>query len=72
MLTIAYECSRNNRENLPLPIQTQLSKKVKIFDYDFIAFLDSTLNFEDLIKNGPYNLSISEITDSERHGYLNT
>ena len=40
MLTANYEYSRSNRENLPLPIQMQF----------FIAFLESTLNFEDFEK----------------------
>ena len=39
MLTANYEYSRSNRENLPLPIQMQLSEKPK-------TFLESTLNFE--------------------------
>ena len=38
-LTANYEYSRSNRENLPLPIQMQLSEKPK-------TFLESTLNFE--------------------------
>ena len=46
MLTANYEYSRSNRENLPLPIQMQLSKKAKIFCCIFISFLKSTLNFE--------------------------
>ena len=45
-LTVKYEYSRNNRANLPLPIQMQLSKKRKTFCGNFIAFLESTLNFE--------------------------
>ena len=45
-LTANYEYSRSNRENLPLPIQMQLSEKVKTFSHSFIAFLESTLNFE--------------------------
>ena len=31
-LTANYEYSRKNRENLPLPIQMQLSAKVKTFE----------------------------------------
>ena len=46
MLTADYKYSRSNRENLPLPIQMQLSKKPKTFRRVFIAFLESTLNFE--------------------------
>ena len=45
-LTADYQYSRSNRENLPLPIQMQLFKKPKTFCCIFIAFLESTLNFE--------------------------
>ena len=45
-LTANYEYSRSNRENLPLPIQMQLSEKPKAFCELIIAFLESTLNFE--------------------------
>ena len=38
----------------------------------FIAFLKTTLNFEQKEKNESHSLSISEIIDSERRGYLNT
>ena len=45
-LTANDEYCRSNMENLPLPIETQLSEKPKIFCCIFIAFLESTLNFE--------------------------
>ena len=45
-MTANYEYSRSNRENLPLPIQMQLSEKPKTFCQFFIAFLESSLNFE--------------------------
>ena len=72
-LTADYEYSRSNRENLPLPIQMQLFKKPKTFCCIFIAFLESTLNFEyfEKKKKKSHSLSISEIIDSERRGYLN-
>ena len=38
----------------------------------FIAFLKTTLNFEQKEKNESHSLSISEIIDSERRGYLCT
>ena len=66
-----YEHSRSNRENLPLPIQVQLSEKLKTFSQFFIAFLESTLNFEHFEKNEPHSSSISEVIDSERRAYLN-
>ena len=43
MLTANYEYSRSNSENLPLPIEMQLSEKPK-------TFLESTLNFENFEK----------------------
>ena len=71
-LTANYEYSRSNRENLPLPIQMQLSEKPKTFSEFFIAFLESTLNFEHFEKKDePHRSSISEVIDPERHAYLN-
>ena len=72
--TANYEYSRSNRENLPLTIQMQLFEKPKIFCCIFIAFLESTLNFEHFEKkknknkNEPPSLSISEVIDSEPFG----
>ena len=66
------EFSRSNRENLLLPIQRQLSEKLKIFSQLSIAFLEGTLNLEHFEKkNEPHSSSISEVTDSERRAYLN-
>ena len=49
-----------------------LSKQPKLFCCFFIAFLESTLNFEHFEKKFElHSLSISEIIDSERRGYLN-
>ena len=48
-----------------------LSLKQKIFSVFFIAFLKSTWNGEHFAKKGEsFSLSISEIIDSERGGYL--
>ena len=47
-MTANYEYSRSNRENLPLPIQMQLSVKPKTFSQFLVVFLESTLNFEHL------------------------
>ena len=44
--TANYEYSRSNTDNLPLPVQIQLSEKLKIFSPFFIAFFESALNFE--------------------------
>ena len=45
-LTANYEYSRSNTDNLPLPVQVQLSEKLKTFYKFFIAFSESALNFE--------------------------
>ena len=45
-LTANYEYSRNNTDNLPLPVQMQLSGKSKYFSRFFIEFFESALNFE--------------------------
>ena len=66
-----YKYSRSNRQNLPLPIQMQLSKKQKIFCSNFIAFLKFKLNFWHFQKNEPHILNIFKIIDFERHIYLN-
>ena len=72
-MTANYVYSRSNRENLPLPIQMQLSEKPKTFFEFFIAFLESKVNFEhfEKKKNESHNLSISEVIDFERRAYLN-
>ena len=45
-MTANYEYSRTNRENLAVPIKMQLYEKRKTFCQFFIAYLESTLNFE--------------------------
>ena len=45
-LTASCEYSRSKTDNLQIPVQMQLSEKLGIFSQFFIAFLDSTLNFE--------------------------
>ena len=52
-------------------VQTHLSLKQKTFSGFLIAFLKSTWNGEDFQKKGESSsLSISEIIDSKRGGYL--
>ena len=52
-------------------VQTQLSLKQKTFSGFFIALLKSTWNGEHFQKKGESSsLSISEIIDSKRDGYL--
>ena len=46
MFTTDYEYSRSNRENLPLPIQRQLSEKLKGHSQSFITVLECILNLE--------------------------
>ena len=46
MLTADDEYSHNNRENLLPSIQVQSSKKPKTFCCRYIAFMESSLNFE--------------------------
>ena len=45
-LSANYEYSCNNMDDLPLPVQMQLPGKLKTFSEFFIAFFESTLNFE--------------------------
>ena len=75
LLTMDNEYSHHNRENSLLTLQMQLSKKVKTFCCILTTFLESTLNFERFFffkkkKKELHSLSFSEITDSERCGYL--
>ena len=44
MLNTVDEYCYSNRENLQLPIERQLSEKLKAFSECFIAFLECTLN----------------------------
>ena len=58
-------------QTLTQPVQTPLSLKQKTFSGFFIAFLKSTWNGEQFeIKGESSSLSISEIIDSKRGGYL--
>ena len=61
-----------NRDDLTQSIQTQLSQTQKTFSEFFAAFLKSSLNFEHFQKKDvSHSWGISEITDSEKHGYMN-
>ena len=71
MLTAEYTYSRRNMQTLKQQVQTPLSWKQNTFSGFFIAFLKSTWNgehFEKKIESS--SLSISEIIDSKRGGYL--
>ena len=70
-LIAEYTYSRRIMQTLTQQVQTSLSLKQKTFSGFFIAFLKSTWNGEDFQKNGESSsLSISDIIDSKRGGYL--
>ena len=70
-LTADYTYSVRNMQTLMQQVQTSLSLKQKTFSGFFIAFLKSTWNGEHFQKKGESSsLSISEIIDSKRGGYL--
>ena len=70
-LTAEYTYSRRNMQTFTEEVQTPLSLKQKIFSPFFIAFLKSIWNGEHFQKKGESSsLSISEIIDSKRGGYL--
>ena len=71
-MTANYEYSRSNRENLPLPIQMQLSGKPTTFLSIFCCIFGIYINFEhfETKKNDPHSLSISEVNDSEKRASL--
>ena len=71
MLTTNDEYSGSYRENLPLPIQMQLSDQLKTFSEIFIAFLETTVRFKCFEKKDLYSSGIPQVTDSERCAYLN-
>ena len=63
--------SGRNMLTLTQQVQTPLSLKQKTFSGYFIVFLKSTWNGEPLEKKGESSsLSISELIDSKRGGYL--
>ena len=70
MMTPNKEYSLSN-ENLWLPIQMQLSGKLKTFSEIFIAFLKSILIFKHFDKKDLHGSGISEAIDSESSAYLN-
>ena len=70
-LTTEYMYSGRNMQTFKQQVQTSLSLKQKTFSEFFIAFLKSTWNREHFQKKGESSsLSISEIIDSKRGGYL--
>ena len=70
-LTAEYMYADRNMQTFTQQVQTPLSLKQKIFSEFFIVFLKSTWNGEHFQKKGESSsLSISEIIDSKRGGYL--
>ena len=70
-LTAEYTYSRRNMQTLTQQVQTPLSLKQKTFSGFFIVFLKSISNGEHFEEKGESSsLSISEIIDSKRGGYL--
>ena len=71
MLTAEYTYSGRNMQTFTQKVQRPLSLKQKIFSGFIIAFLKSTWNGKHFHKKGDSSsLSISEIIDSKRGGYL--
>ena len=71
-LTDEYKYSRRNMQSFAQQVQTPLSLQQKALSRFLIAFLKSTWNGEHFQKKGESSsLSISEIIDSKRGGYLN-
>ena len=70
-MTAEYKYSRRNMQTFTQQAKTALSLKQNIFSTFFIAFLESTWNGEHFHQKGESSsLSISEIIDSKRDGYL--
>ena len=70
-LTAEYTYSRPNMQTFTQKVQTPLSLKQKTLSRFFIALLKSTWNGESFEKTGESSsLSISEIINSKRGGYL--
>ena len=70
-LTAEYKYSPRNMPTFAKQVQTPLSFKKNKFSGFFVAFVKSTSNGEHLQKRGESSsLSISEIINSKRGGYL--
>ena len=70
-MTADYMYFRQNVENLPQQVQTQISLKPKTSSGFFIASLKSTLNLEYFEKKDEsHSLSITEINNCKTSSYL--
>ena len=71
-LTADDKYSRRNIQNLTQETQTAISQKQKTFSGIFITYLESLTNSEAFVKKvESASLSICEIIDAEKSGYLN-
>ena len=71
-LTTDDKYSRHNIQNLTQETQTAISQKQKTFSGIFITYLESITNSEAFVKKvESASLSICEIIDAEKRGYLN-
>ena len=70
-MTVSDEYSCSNTENLPLPIEMQLSEKPKTFSVFYCLFRICIKFWTFWKKNQPHIVIISEVIDSERRAYLN-
>ena len=60
------------RDNLTQHIEMQVSRNEKTFSEFFCKFLKSSLTFEHFEKkDDSHSWGLSEITDFEKHGYMN-
>ena len=71
-MTAGDKYSRRNIQNLTQELQTAISQKQKTFSGIFITYPKSITNSEAFAKNvESASLSISEIIDAGKSGYLN-
>ena len=71
-LTADDKYSRRNIQNLTQELQTAISRKQKTFSGTFITYLKSITSSEAFVKKvESASLSICEIIDAEKSGYLN-
>ena len=71
-MTAGDKYSRRNIHNLTQELQTAISQKQKTFSGIFITYLKSITNSDAFAKNvESASLSISEIIDAGKSGYLN-
>ena len=64
--------SNRNIQNLTQQLQTTMSQKQKTFHRTFITYVKSRRSTDDFVKKDEStNLSIYDIIDAEKSGYLN-